>query len=105
MQVHMQLGTRFAAIAAIDYLMTRKEINPKQVGVYGLSFGSYWAMRTAAEEDRLCAVAAPWASFVDKYHIMTEESPRYKQLFAYLTQSATEDELETVAAAVEPYNG
>ncbi len=31
---------------------------------------------------------------------MTEESPRYKQLFAYLTQSSTEEELDKVVAAM-----
>lgn len=89
-----------AAIAAIDYLLTRREVDPQKIGLYGLSFGSYWAMRTAAKDARLCAVAAPWASFVDKYQLMTEESPRYKQLFAYLTQSTTEDELDRVVRAM-----
>lgn len=60
------------------------------------SFGSHWGMRIAATEHRVRAVAAPWASFVDKYYLMTEESPRYKQLFAYLTQSSTEEELDRV---------
>ena len=87
-----------AAIAAIDYLLTRKEVDPKKIGLYGLSFGSYWAMRTAAKDTRLAAVAAPWASFVDKYYLMTEESPRYKQLFAYLTQARSEEELDRVVS-------
>ena len=69
----------------------RPEVDAKKIGVYALSFGSYWGMRIAAKEQRIAAVAAPWASFVDKYYLMTEESPRYKQLFAYLTQSETEE--------------
>ena len=87
-----------AASAAIDYLLKRPEIEPDKIGVYALSFGSHWGMRIAAKEHRIRAVAAPWASFVDKYYLLTEESPRYKQLFAYLTQSATEDELDRVVA-------
>ncbi len=85
-----------AAAAAIDYLMKRKEVEAQKIGVYALSFGSYWGMRIAATNRNVAAAAAPWASFVDKYYLMTEESPRYKQLFAYLTQSATEAELDTV---------
>jgi len=85
-----------AASAAIAYLITRPEIDPAKIGVYALSFGSYWGMRIAASEHRIRAVAAPWASHVDKYYLMTEESPRYKQLFAYLTQSSTEEELDRV---------
>lgn len=87
-----------AASAVIDYLITRKEIDARKIGVYALSFGSHWGMRIAAHEPRIAAAAAPWASFVDKYYLMNEESPRYKQLFAYLTQSATEAELDAVVS-------
>jgi len=89
-----------AASAAISYLLTRPEIDSRKIGVYALSFGSFWGMRIAAKERRICAVAAPWASFVDKYYLMTEESPRYKQLFAYLTQSSTEEELDRVVSGM-----
>lgn len=89
-----------AAGAAIDYLLERPEVDPKKIGVYALSFGSFWGVRIAATEHRIAAVAAPWASFVDKYYLMTEESPRYKQLFAYLTQSSTEEELDKVVSAM-----
>lgn len=89
-----------AASAAITYLLTRPEIDSRKIGVYALSFGSFWGMRIAAKERRICAVAAPWASFVDKYYLMTEESPRYKQLFAYLTQSSTEEELDRVVSGM-----
>ena len=89
-----------AASAVIDVLVKRPEIDVKKIGVYALSFGSFWGMRIAAKEKRLAAVAAPWASFVDKYYLMTEESPRYKQLFAYLTQSSTEEEVDKVWAAM-----
>src|SRR5690348_10909398 len=87
-----------AASAAIDVLVKRPEIDASKIGVYALSFGSFWGMRIAATESRLAAVAAPWASFVDKYYLMTEESPRYKQLFAYLTQSTSEEEVDRVVA-------
>jgi dipeptidyl aminopeptidase/acylaminoacyl peptidase len=87
-----------AASAVFDHLEQRPEIDPKKMGVYALSFGSFWGMRIAAKEKRLAAVAAPWASFADKYYLMTEESPRYKQLFAYLTQSESEQELDRVVA-------
>ncbi len=85
-----------AAGAVIDYLIQRKEVDAQKIGVYALSFGSFWGMRIAAKNRHIAAAAAPWASFVDKYYLMTEESPRYKQLFAYLTQSSSEDELDAV---------
>ena len=87
-----------AASAVIDYLLKRPEVAPDKIGVYALSFGSHWGMRIGATEHRIRALAAPWASYVDKYYLLTEESPRYKQLFAYLTQSATEEELDGIVA-------
>jgi len=89
-----------AASAVIDHLLKRPEIDGEKIGVYALSFGSHWGMRIGAKEHRIAALAAPWASFVDKYYLMTEESPRYKQLFAYLTQSSTEEELDRVVNAM-----
>jgi pimeloyl-ACP methyl ester carboxylesterase len=85
-----------AAAAVIDVLMKRKDVDAKKIGVYALSFGSFWGMRIAAKNKNIAAAAAPWASFVDKYYLMNEESPRYKQLFAYLTQSSSETELDAV---------
>jgi dipeptidyl aminopeptidase/acylaminoacyl peptidase len=89
-----------AASAAIDYLLKRPEVDGGKIGVYALSFGSHWGMRIGAKEHRIAALAAPWASFVDKYYLLTEESPRYKQLFAYLTQSSSEEELDKVVSAM-----
>ncbi len=87
-----------AASAAIDYLLKRPEVDPQKIGVYALSFGSHWGMRIGAIEHRIAALAAPWASYLDKYYLLHEESPRYKQLFAYLTQSSTEEELDKIVA-------
>ena len=87
-----------AASVALDYLLQRPEIDPQRIGIYGLSFGSFWALRFAAHEPRARAVVAPWATYSDLYYLMTEESPRFKQLFAYLTQSATEAELDATTS-------
>ena len=39
---------------------------------------------------------APAATYCEKYFLIDPESPRWKQLFAYLTQSTTEAELDAV---------
>ncbi len=89
-----------AASAALDYLCKRPEIDARRIGVHALSFGSHWGLQFAAAEPRLCACAASWASHVDKYYLLQEESPRYKQLFAYLTQAGSEQELDELVAAM-----
>jgi cephalosporin-C deacetylase-like acetyl esterase len=75
-------------------LLERPEIDADQVVLFAMSFGSYWGVRFAATDHRLKAAALPWSSVCDKYYLMEEESPRYKQLFSYLTQAKTEDDLD-----------
>src|SRR6185312_4303229 len=50
-------------------------------------------LRFAAIEPRIAAVAAK-SSFADTYYLMNEDSPRYKRLFAFLTRSRTEEQLD-----------
>jgi pimeloyl-ACP methyl ester carboxylesterase len=87
-----------AASKAIDYLVQRPEIIPDKIVVFGLSFGSHWAMRLAATDSRVRALAAPFASYCAKYHLMDEDGPRWKQLFLYLTGASSEAELDKIAA-------
>jgi dipeptidyl aminopeptidase/acylaminoacyl peptidase len=89
-----------AASAALDHLVKRPEIDAGQVGVYAISLASFWGLRFAAHDRRIRAIAAPAASVAEKYFLMDLESPRWKQLFAYLTQSPTEAELDAVMAAM-----
>ncbi len=79
--------------AVIDYLLTRPEVDPDGITIFGLSFASFWAIRSGIDP-RVKAVAAPWASIGDKAMIMNRESPRWKMLFAYLTQAQSEDALD-----------
>lgn len=46
------------ATPAFDYLLTRKDVDPDRIGMFGLSLGGYYAPRAAAFEPRfaLCAV-------------------------------------------------
>ena len=87
-----------AAVTALDHLVERPEIDAEQVGLYSQSFGSYWGVRFAASEPRLKAAVFSWASIADKYHLFEEESPRYKQLLAFMTGLPDEDALDDFIA-------
>jgi pimeloyl-ACP methyl ester carboxylesterase len=90
-----------AASTALTALLERPEVDADRVGLYSLSFGSYWGARFAATDDRLAANALVWASICDKYHLFEEESPRYKQLFAFLTGAESEAELDEFIAGMD----
>lgn len=85
-----------AATAVLDELVKRPEVDADKIALYANSFGSFWGMRFAAHDDRLAAIAATQASLCDKYIHTDLESPRWKQLFAFLTQAENEDELDQI---------
>jgi pimeloyl-ACP methyl ester carboxylesterase len=85
-----------AASAALDVLLRRREIDSENVVAYGSGMGGYWGLSWASQETRLRAVATK-STYADKYYLMNEESPRWKQLFMYMTQSGSEQELDDLA--------
>ena len=54
--------------AAYEYLMGRKEIDPKRIGVMAISLGGYYAPRAAAFEQRFAACIA-WGAQWDYWQI------------------------------------
>ena len=87
-----------AASTALTHLLERDDVDADRVVLEAMSFGSYWGARFAATDDRLAAAYLPWASICDKYYLFEEESPRYKQLFSYLTGAQSERELDEFIA-------
>lgn len=62
----LQYDQEVPARAAVDYLETRKDVDPNRVGVMALSLGGYYAPRAAAFEKRFKACVA-WGAQWD-YH-------------------------------------
>lgn len=84
-----------AASAALDHLVARPDIDASKVGLYAMSFGSYWGARLAGSDHRFAAVVLQWASLSNMEHLFQgSASPRYKQVLAYATGAADEVELD-----------
>lgn len=61
--------TEVPAAACVDYLETRSDVDPQQIGMAALSLGGYYAPRAAAFEKRFkCCVA--WNGYWDWGHSM-----------------------------------
>lgn len=86
-----------AASAAIDYLLTRAEVDPDRIAVVGTSFGSHWGIRLAAMDQRIKALATTHAVYGPKTAIFEEASPRFKQVFMYMAGIHDEDEFDAMA--------
>jgi pimeloyl-ACP methyl ester carboxylesterase len=89
-----------AASAALDHLIERPEIDAERVVTYATSFGSFWGLRLAATDPRIKATVAVQASICEKYIQTDLESPRWKQLFAFITGAENEAELDSIMKAM-----
>jgi pimeloyl-ACP methyl ester carboxylesterase len=89
-----------AVSALVDDLVRRPEIDADSIVLMALSFGTHWGIQAVARDHRIRACAAMWSSICDKRHLLDEESPRYKQLFAYITGARSEDDLDAIATAM-----
>jgi pimeloyl-ACP methyl ester carboxylesterase len=89
-----------AASAVIDHLVDRPEIDERRIVTYATSFGSFWGLRLAAIDPRIKATVAVQASICEKYIQTDLESPRWKQLFAFITGAKDEVELNSTMKAM-----
>ena len=83
--------------AAIDWLVTRPEVDATRIAVSGFSFGSYWGMEIAAIDRRVQAVATAAACYGPKRAIFEQASPRFKQVFMYMAGIHDEAEFDAMA--------
>jgi len=80
-----------AAKAAFEFLSSRPEVDPNRIGICGRSFGTFWAMRAAADEPRFAAVAGAVACYYwERLSIFDEAPIRFKQVF--MSMSGMNDE-------------
>ncbi len=80
-----------AATAAFDFLAARNDVDAARIGLTGRSFGTFWAMRAAADEPRYAAVAGAIACYYwDRLTIFDEAPIRFKQVF--MAMAGMEDE-------------
>jgi pimeloyl-ACP methyl ester carboxylesterase len=86
-----------AATAAFDFLAARDDIDSSRIGLVGRSFGTFWAMRAAADEPRYAAVAGAIACyFWDRLTIFDEAPIRFKQVFMAMAGMEDEEEFDVM---------
>jgi pimeloyl-ACP methyl ester carboxylesterase len=86
-----------AISAALDLLLELPEVDPERIAVIGRSFGSLWALRAAARDPRVKAVAVDAVCFGDKRAIFERASPRFKQIFMMMAGEDDEARFDRMA--------
>lgn len=88
-----------AGKAAIDYLISRPEIDKEKIAAYGVSMGSYWGSRLAAYDKRVKACAVTLGCFfMEKHPLFEEGSPRFRMTFKYMAGIPNDDEFDKMVA-------
>ncbi len=65
--IRIDVGAERIFARVLDYLNSRKDVDPKRIGMMGVSWGGHWAARVGiVEKDRLRA-SVNWAGPVDGY--------------------------------------
>jgi dipeptidyl aminopeptidase/acylaminoacyl peptidase len=89
-----------AASTALDHLIERPEIDPERIVLYPTSFGTFWGLRLSATDPRIRATAGAQATICEKFIQTDLESPRWKQLFAFLTGAESEEQLDELLGSM-----
>lgn len=88
-----------AGKAAIDYLMTRPEVDGEKIGLYGVSMGSYWGSHITAFDNRIKATVATMGCFMmDRRALLEEASPRFRLTYKYMAGIEDEDEFDKMVS-------
>jgi dienelactone hydrolase/predicted transcriptional regulator len=77
--------------AAVDYLVTRPDVDRERIGVYGVSTGGYFAQRGAAFEKRPAAVALQGVCY-DMLADCYEYCPSFRPHLRYMIGASTDAE-------------
>ena len=80
-----------AIAAAVDYLVTRPDVDAARIGVYGVSTGGYFAERGAAFEKRPVAVALQGACY-DLLEDCYEYCPSFRPHLRYMIGAGSDAE-------------
>ncbi len=92
---------REAATAAIDYLLTRPEIDGKKICLYGASMGTYWGAHIAAHDSRIKACVLAIGCFMMRRHTIFEEaSPKFRLIYKYMAGIEDDHEFDEMVAGM-----
>jgi dipeptidyl aminopeptidase/acylaminoacyl peptidase len=83
----------------IDVVSERPEVDAEHLGIWGVSMGSYWGLRTAAADPRIRAVATAMGCYGDMKTIFEKAQPGFKANFMRMTGYTDEKAFSSEIAA------
>jgi dienelactone hydrolase len=87
-----------AGKAAIDYLVSRPEVDPEKIGVHGTSFGTFWGPLIALNDPRVKALSSHMSNEYTKDQIFNETSPNFRLRFMWMAGNLNDEEFDRLAS-------
>ncbi len=96
----------------VDYVLTRREIDPKRIAIQGISQGGYWVPRAVAFEKRIAAAIADpgvvdvftsWAASVPKPLLELLNAGKKAEFDGFLTKGLNPAVRATLSFRTRPY--
>lgn len=86
--------------AAVDYLMTRRDVDGERIGVFGISWGSHLAQRVAAYDQRVKACVGIMGAFYVRSvaEALNVTHPGFKRTYMYNTGFTDEERFDDYAS-------
>jgi alpha-beta hydrolase superfamily lysophospholipase len=88
-----------AMSAFVDEMVERAEIDGDRIGLWGVSMGSYWGLRTAATDPRIKAAATAMGCYGDMHVIFERAQPSFKRNFMQMAGYTDEARFDAEVAA------
>ncbi|WP_280466386.1 alpha/beta hydrolase [Nocardia brasiliensis] len=89
----------------LDYLTELPEVDPRRIGMFGISMSGYWGSRAAAADRRLAALAAFEAPTGDFRTIFERAQPTFKNNFMYMAGYQDEKAFDRELVSRMPLGG
>lgn len=87
-----------AGKAAMDYALTRAEIDPDRIGIAGISMGSFWLTQIVAHDHRYKAAAGFYICHENGMHTIFEAAiPMFKDRYMWMAGYEDEDAFDAFA--------
>lgn len=88
-----------AISAVLDSFLARSDVDGSRVGMWGVSMGSYWGLRTAALDSRIGALSTAMGCYGSMDIIFGRAQPAFKANFMRMTGYKDEDNFATEIAS------
>src|SRR5690606_34785451 len=90
-----------AAKRVVDWLLTRDDVDPDRIGVFGCSMGTRWGVELGAIDGRIKAIVGQMPCVGPLDIIFEQAQPNFKRIYMYMCNIKDERELDAMVAKLD----